>query len=133
MDGKEIDYREKYERLGKTNEGEIVAVVSNSRGETHVLGESYLLKDYKKAATLVELLPGDEDLKHVMAISQEARTAIQSYKLRHRIALDTPPVSETPEVSPDEVRKYAKRHNIPYVSPPSNDETYGADILMPSI
>ena len=83
MDGKEIDYREKYERLGKTNEGEIVAVVSNSRGETHVLGESYLLKDYKKAATLVELLPGDEDLKHVMAISQEARTAIQSYKLRH--------------------------------------------------
>ena len=98
MDGPEIPYREKFEKLA-TRKGEIVALVSGSDGDLFALGEKYLLRAYMKALAHNESMPDDmkELSAHDMDVDQEARAAIQAYKLRHGIPLDTPPVSEAPQ------------------------------------
>lgn len=120
MDGRHpLDYREKFERLAKCK-GEIVAIISDEVGEEGVVDEKWLLRSYEKAAKLNASLLDHADLKagsqSMMDAAQEARAAIQAYKLEHNIPLDTPPVSETPP---------------PREGYSANDDYYGADVLGP--
>ena len=119
MDGPETPYREKFEKLGRTDEGEIVAIITSSLGDRFVESETDILGDYQTSKAFLELLQGDEDLQHSVDVNQEARAAIQAYKKRHGIPLDTPPVEETPPIRP-----------FTY-TPAANDENHGADILTP--
>jgi len=117
MDEPKIPYREKFEKLA-TRKGEIVAIVSNSMREVFALDEGYLLKAYEETVAHNATIP--DHLNHascnVMAVEREARAAIQDYKIKHDIPIDTPLVSET---SPPQKRSAA------------NDENYDADIRKP--
>ena len=114
MDGPKIDenYRQKYEGVYRISEGEVVAFFSDTLGRTRPLGEKYLLRAYKIAAANYAFMPPDAKatVSHKMAVSQEGRAAIQAYKKRHGIPLDTPPVDQPVNIT-------------------ANDENYGADIL----
>lgn len=122
MDRPAPPYRDKFEKLGRTTEGEILAIMTPSTGGRFPVGEHHLLKLYNISATFLALLPGDQDLTHDMAVMQEARAAIQAYKTKHGIPFDTPPVSEaSPPWRMDRLN----------MNKPANDEHYGADIYLP--
>ena len=127
MDGPKFDpktYRQKYEKLGITDEGEIVAIITSSRGDRYVVDEEELFEVYEESATHNSKSLMQTDMKalsnHAMEVTQEARGAIQDYKKRHGIPFDTPPVEETPPVRPLTS------------TPAANNENYGADILTPN-
>jgi hypothetical protein len=127
MDGKKIPYRTKFEKLA-TRKGEIVAVFSGDAFQppTYPEGiaaesEKEIWESYQTSLAHNEAMP--DDLKvasaHHMEVSQEARAAIQAYKIRHSMPLNTPPVEDTPPL------RYSNA---------ANDENYGADILpFPSV
>lgn len=117
MDRPKTLYRETFERLATRN-GEIIAVVSSSKGRKFGSTEKECLAGYKKASLHNACMPDDlkEGSAHLMAVDQEARAAIQAYKRRNGIPLDTPPVEDTAPPSPDEVRAYQKQRKLPPIT-----------------
>lgn len=108
MDGNEIPYTHRFAKLAKSDESEIVAVISSSTGEEFPVNEKDLLEAYEDHIARNAALPVDDREYDLALVAQEARAAIQDYKIRHNIPLDTP------------------RTVNPFK--PANDELYGADV-----
>ena len=89
MDGKKF-YTEKFDRLAKSDEGEIVAVILSSEGEEYPVNEMDLLESYQEDIAQNAALPEDLREYDLALVDLEARATIQEYKIRHNIPLKTP-------------------------------------------
>jgi hypothetical protein len=117
MDGGNFDherYATKFEKLAKMN-GEIVALFSRPsfNGKLSALTEEEVFDCYNDSKAHNRKMP--DDLKayssHRMAEEQKARAAIQRYKARKGIPLDTPPVD------PDAPTSFDAAANDPVYGP----------------
>ena len=112
MDGKEITYTEKFDRLAKSDEGEIVAVILSSEGEEYPVNEMDLLESYQEAVAHYAKMPQSLKEYDLIAVDLQARAEIQDYKIRHNIPLDTPRTVNPMKSANDEEVYSASVHTL---------------------